>query len=157
MNREQLLTPFLDAFGNVLATMAMMECSAVGAARVKTDDCAAGTVTGLMDLTCPQLRLTLAISFSRPVLLDIMARLFGEDQPPSEEEMADLVGELTNMTTGGAKRTLAEAGYDFDLSVPEVLCGDQHRIEHPAGGTTLIQPLTTACGEIFLELNYVPA
>ncbi len=148
-----LIRPFVEAFGEVLSTMAMMECT-TGSPTVKESHQAQGDVTGIIGLTGNRLKASLAISFPRAVLVDIMTRLFGESPEEMDEQVSDLVGELTNMTTGGAKRLLAEAGYDFDMAVPAVISGEKHLIDHKASGTTLVTPVHTESGDIFLELCF---
>ncbi len=155
-NNEELINPFLESFSNVLATMAMMESSA-GVSTVKNDQQAAGEVSGIIGLAGNKVRASLAITFPKAVILEIMQRLFGEAQDTIDDQVNDLVGELTNMTTGGAKRLLADAGYDFDMSVPVVVSGTSHLINHQSPGTTLITPIRTENGDIFLEVCYEAA
>ncbi len=155
-NNEELIAPFLESFSNVLATMAMMESSA-GTPTVKDGQQASGDITGIIALAGNKVRASLAITFPKAVILEIMQRLFGETQDTIDDQVSDLVGELTNMTTGGAKRLLADAGYDFEMSVPVVVSGANHLIDHQAPGATLIAPIRTENGDIFLEICYAAA
>ncbi|MFQ5488699.1 MAG: chemotaxis protein CheX [Gammaproteobacteria bacterium] len=155
-HNEELIPPFLESFSNVLATMAMMESSA-GTPTVKNGQQAAGEVSGIIGLAGNKVRASLAITFPKAVILEIMQRLFGEAQDTIDDQVSDLVGELTNMTTGGAKRLLADAGYDFDMSVPVVVSGANHLVNHQSPGTTIITPIRTENGDIFLEICYETA
>lgn len=153
-NNKALIVPFLESFSNVLNTMVMME-SSTGPSSIKDSQLATGDVSGIMELAGNKISASLAITFPKVVILEIMQRLFGEALDTIDEQVSDLVGELTNMTTGGAKRLLADAGYDFEMSVPVVVSGTNHLIDHQPQGTTLITPIRTENGNIFLEICYV--
>ncbi len=58
--------------------------------------------------------------------------MLGERFESVDLDVINLVGEITNMVTGGAKRLLEEMGYDFDLATPVVITGKEQKITHVA-------------------------
>lgn len=60
----------------------------------------------------------MSITFDESLALEIMQNMLGERPNGLNEEVTDMVGEITNMVTGGAKRILAESGFDFDMATP---------------------------------------
>ena len=61
---------------------------------------------------------------------------------------------MTNMLVGGAKRILAERGYVFDMSIPEILSGKKHKIVHKYNGQTVILPFKLEKDPFYLEINF---
>jgi chemotaxis protein CheX len=65
-----------------------------------------------------------------------------------------MVGEITNMVTGGAKRILAESGFDFDMATPVVVSGKGHTIRHKCEGSIIIMPFASQWGNAFIEICF---
>ncbi|EEZ41983.1 chemotaxis protein CheX [Photobacterium damselae subsp. damselae CIP 102761] len=65
-----------------------------------------------------------------------------------------MVGEITNMVTGGAKRILADKGYDFDMATPAVVSGRGHTITHKCEGAVIIMPFESDYGRAFIEICF---
>lgn len=152
MNAE-LINPFLEALRHVLNTMAQLEVTS-GKPVVKPDDVAQGDVTGLIGMTGEQARGSLALTFSEQAILDISRRMLGEESQTIDATVTDLVGEITNMVTGGAKRLLADKGYHFNLAIPAVVSGKNHRIIHQTRGRKIVVPFTTEAGAIYVEICF---
>ncbi|MEW7977752.1 MAG: chemotaxis protein CheX [Candidatus Sedimenticola endophacoides] len=108
-------------------------------------------VTGLSG---KQAQGSLAISFPESVILDITRRMIGERQSQLNDTVTDMVGEITNIVSGGAKRALSEQGYDLDLAIPGVITGKGHEIRHPHSSKTILLPFTTEAGRFFVEINF---
>lgn len=147
------INPFLESLLNVLGTMAQVEAK-VGRPMIKKDDVASGDVTGVIGMTSAKVRGSLAITFSEAAILDIGKRMLGEESNGIDATVTDLVGEITNMVTGGAKRILAEQGYDFDLAIPAVVAGANHRVIHKSRGPKVIVPFSIASGDFFVEICF---
>ena len=85
----------------------------------------------------------MSITFDEGLALEIMENMLGERPNGLNEEVTDMVGEITNMVTGGAKRILAESGFDFDMATPIVVSGKGHTIRHKCEGAIIIMPFTS--------------
>ena len=83
-----------------------------------------------------------------------MKSMVGEGPDEINEEITDLVGEITNMVTGGAKRMLSEKGIEFDMATPMVVSGKNHTITHKADGPIVIIPLSSKHGKAFIEFSF---
>src|SRR5574344_348548 len=114
MNAE-FINPFLTSLTNVLSTMASLDLTP-GTPKLKKDDVARGDVSGLIGMIGPQTRGSLSITFDAKLALEVMERMLGEKPAAINEEVTDMVGEITNMVAGGAKRILGEKGYDFSMA-----------------------------------------
>jgi chemotaxis protein CheX len=73
---------------------------------------------------------------SRPMLTVLLMRM-GETEL-TEENMADLVGEVANTISGNARR---DFGKDFMISVPQVIAGDTDRVVTPDNARSFVIPI----------------
>jgi len=151
--KVEFINPFLDSIVNVLATMADVKATP-GKPQRKEDDTANGDVTGVIGMASDQVKGSLAITFTSEAIFDIARRMLGENVTEVNTTVTDLVGEITNMVTGGAKRALAEQGYDFDMAIPAVVAGKNHRITHKSSGMKLIIPFNIIAGKFFVEVCF---
>lgn len=151
--KVEFVNPFLEAILNVLRTMAMMEAKP-GKPQLKKSDIANGDVTGLIGMAGEQARGTLAITFTEPVILEITNRMLGENLTAIDETVTDMVGEITNMVTGGAKKLLSEKGYRFDMAIPSVVAGKGHVIHHKSKAPIINVPFSSEAGEFFIEICF---
>lgn len=153
MIKVEFVNPFLESILNVLSTMAMIEAKP-GRPSLKTSEVACGDVTGIIGMTGERARGTLAITFTEFVILEITKRMLGEEATSIDDTVIDLVGEITNMVTGGAKKLLSEEGYTFDMAIPSVVAGKSHTIRHKSKAPIIIVPFSTGAGEFYVEICF---
>jgi chemotaxis protein CheX len=149
----RLINPVLETMINVLSTMANVQPD-VGKPSLKKDEIAMGEVTGIMRMVSPQVRASLAITFTKPVIIDIVRRMLGEDIQEIDDTARDLTGEMANMVVGGAKNLFAAQGYEFDMSTPDILVGKDHTVHHQFSGKTILLPFTAESGQFFVEICF---
>lgn len=147
------INPFLESLLNVLKTMASMELKP-GKPNLKKDNIAKGDVSGLIGMVGPQTKGSLSITFEESLILEIMNNMLGERPSSVNEEVTDLVGEITNMVTGGAKNLLGDKGYDFEMATPIVVSGKDHTIAHKSDGQKIIMPFTSNYGNAYIEICF---
>jgi len=73
---------------------------------------------------------------SRPMLTVLLMRM-GETEL-TEENMADLVGEVANTISGNARR---DFGKDFMISVPQVVAGEPEKVATPDNVRSFVIPI----------------
>lgn len=151
--KEQFISSIQESIINVLVTMADMQPES-GKPSVKTSKNYHGDVTGIINLVSQQKTGSLAISFTKPVALEIAKRMLRMETDTIDEMVRDLVGEIANMMAGGAKAKLQEHGYDFELTFPSVIVEDERNIIHNNNASTVILPFVTESGEFFVELYF---
>ena len=152
MNVE-FINPFLSSLINVLSTMAQTQLKP-GKPRIKTDEKACGDVSGLIGMVGPQTRGSFSITFDEQLALTIMERMLGERPDSINEQVTDMVGEITNMVTGGAKNLLGQKGFDFDMATPIVVSGKDHTITHKSQGKKILMPFTCDAGNANIEVSF---
>lgn len=149
----KLINPVLEAMLEVLTVMAQLT-PAHDKPSLKKGDSAYGDVTGIMSMVGKQAKGSIAITFTEPVILDIARRMLKREFSQIDDSVADLVGEIANMVTGGSKARLEGKGYEFEMSLPTVVRGKHHRVEHKAKGPTVVIPFRVEQGEFFVEVCF---
>jgi len=125
-----------------------------GKPQLKSHDIAKGDVSGLIGMVGPKTKGSLSITFDEPLILEIMNKMLGEKPASINEEISDLVGEITNMVTGGAKNLLSDKGYDFNMATPVVVSGKNHTISHKSKGKKILMPFSHEHGMAFIEICF---
>ena len=150
---EKFVSPFVESIVNVLSTMAMLKAGP-GTSSFKENETAHGDVTGLISMTGEQAKGTFAVTFTEKVILEITKRMIGEEITGIDNTVIDMVGEITNMSSGGAKKLLSEKGYRFDMAIPAVIAGKDHVIKHKSKAPVIIVPFDTEAGKFFIEICF---
>lgn len=151
--KAEFVNPFLAGFVNVMETMASTSLKP-GKAKKKEDEVAKGDISGLIGMVGPQVKGSLSITFEKNLALTIMDRMLGESPDSLNAEVADMVGEITNMICGNAKRELSEKGYEFGMATPVIVTGHNHTIIHQVTGPKIILPFYSDEGLAHLEICF---
>ena len=147
------INPFLESLLNVLSTMAQTDASHATPS-IKNNSIAKGDVTGIIGMVGNKVIGSLSITFTKEAAIDITNKMLGEKLTEVDDTVTDLVGEITNMVTGGAKRILADAGHDFDMATPTVIAGKDHEIHHQCEGRIIQIPFKSEKGAFFVEISF---
>lgn len=151
--KVEFINPFLSSMLNVMSTMAQMELTPEKP-QLKESEISKGDVSGLIGMVSPETKGSLSITFEGPLALAAMKNMVGEAPDEVNEEITDLVGEITNMVTGGAKRLLSEKGIEFDMATPVVVSGKNHTIHHKSTGPVVIIALKGIQGKAYIEFSF---
>ncbi len=146
----QLVNPFINATMNVLTTMAFVKPSA-GKPYLKKDNIAKGDVTGVIGITGVA-NGTISVTFDQGSILQVVTNMFGEEINEIDKEVADAVGELTNMISGQARRELEAQGKHFQAAIPSVITGPNHTVTHITKGPKIAIPFTIEQGVFTIEV-----
>lgn len=149
MNVE-FINPFLSAAIEVLETMAFVEVKP-GKPFIKTDGKAQGDISGLIGITGSTTG-SMSLTFSRTCILKIVSSMLGENYNEINEDIKDAVGELTNMIAGAARNELGTMGLIFRTSLPMVVTGTCHEINHKCEFPIIAIPFDTDGGSFLIEV-----
>ncbi|PIE61958.1 MAG: chemotaxis protein CheX [Desulfobacterales bacterium] len=148
----KLINPFINATINVLETMAFMTVEP-GKPYLKKGNLAVGDVSGVIGLTGVA-NGTIAVTFEESCILLVVSNMLGEKMDSLNEDIADAVGELTNMISGQARKELEEVGKVFKAAIPSVITGKGHSIKHYVDGPKIAIPFKTKGGEFTIEVCF---
>ena len=118
---------------------------------LKKDNTAKGDVTGVIGVT-GEANGTVSITFEEASILQIVSSMFSEEITELNFEVADAVGELTNMVSGQARAKLEELGKIFHSATPTVITGKNHMIVHITDGPKIAVPFSTDAGGFTMEI-----
>jgi chemotaxis protein CheX len=148
--KAEFINPFLKATINVLSTMASMDPKP-GKPGIKEGETARGDITGITG----HAEGSMSVTFSEECALAIVRNMTGEDLTELNEDVADAVGELTNMISGDARSQLQKMGYSFTAAIPTIVRGKNHTVKHIAtGGSTVCIPFSTEHGYFWVEARF---
>lgn len=147
------VNPVLESLINVLATTTQIECKP-GRPSIKKDHLALGDISGVLHMDNESTHGSVAITFTKSLILEVFERMLKQKPTQIDVMVRDLTGEIANMVTGGAKKTLEDQGFEFNMSLPKVLGGRDHEIHHKAKGPTILLPFTTEFGDLFVEVCF---
>ena len=146
----KFINPFLDSTVNVLSTMAAVH-PIPGKPFLKQQEETCGDVSGIIGLT-GSARGSMAISFSTGSILQIVRNMLGEEHDSVDSDICDAVGELTNMVSGDARKRLEQEGLSITASLPTVVTGRDHVINHVLPGPSIIIPFDTEKGPFYVDV-----
>jgi len=126
----------------------------VGKPRLKDGKTALGNVTGVISMEGEHAKGSLAITFTKPVILELVKRMLREEKTEIDDMAKDLTGEISNMALGSAKSEFEQNGLDFTMTLPSVLSGKNHLIEHKYTGPTVLLPFSTDAGDFYVEICF---
>ena len=143
-----LVTTFLDATRNVLATMAGIDVQ-LGAPHEKEEPETTYDVSAIVGFS-GDVAGSVVVSFSRGTALAIVEAFAGIALDVDDLDFADAVGELGNMIAGNAKK---EFGCNASISVPSVVIGTGHTVARLRDVPCMIIPGACAAGQFAVEVN----
>lgn len=143
--------------GSVFETMLMMPASPTD--NLQPAELGGEHVTGCVGLAGESLTGSVYLHVSAPFAREAAVTMLG--LPPEEfvapSEVNDVVGEITNMLSGGLKSWLCDAGAVCKLTPPTVIRGQSYTVA-PKPGVQLLQigvDAGSSCGliEVHFKLN----
>ncbi len=149
------INPFINASIEVIKKFAGVN-SMPDKPFVKPHPVTGGDIKGFIGLNGHGISGYFIISFTRTFLNDTLAGLFNNKQSASDEELDDLVGELTNMITGSAKGELSKRGFFFDVAVPKITHAVPEIPQNLKDCPVIIVPFETKTGKFFIEAAIKP-
>ena len=95
---------------------------------------------------------SLALSFTEACILKVVSNMLSEEITAINSVIRDATGEITNMISGDARRTLQREGLHVSANIPSVVSGKDHLINHVLGGPSIIVPFNTAFGSFAVDI-----
>ncbi len=155
---NRLITPFMNAAARVFEMMLKTKVSNEPP-RIKKDSKLMGQITAFIGLS-GTLHGSASISFSGEFAQNAIAKMTGMQLEGGAENefVRDGVGEFINMIAGQAKTALAGSKYDFDISLPAIMWGDDMELFKQSGATTITVDFNVDDEYAFsLDVSYHPA
>jgi len=147
--RAEFINPFVSATQNVFQTMLETKLTR-GTLSLKQNSTPLHEVCGLIGLA-GKYHGMVVLSFGRETALQLAGKMLGNEVQELNAEVADAVGELTNMVAGNAKSQLGE--FQMSIGLPTVICGKSHSLSFPSCSPALLIPFESDLGPVCVEVG----
>jgi len=93
------------------------------------------------------------MAYPMETALKIVSAFIGEEVTELNDDVADAVGELTNIITGFAKKDLSDI--NISISLPSIVRGVNHMVDMPKEAPVMVVPFSGSCGEFVMEVSMI--
>jgi chemotaxis protein CheX len=149
--KVEYINPFLTAAISVFNTMLQVELVR-GEPFVKNGTQPNYEVSGLIGLS-GKAKGMVVLSLCREAAMSATGIMTGERCRDINSDVADAVGELTNMIAGAAKAQLEQL--NLSVSLPTVITGKTHCIDFPTKTMPICIPFDSIWGPVTVEVGLV--
>jgi chemotaxis protein CheX len=111
-----------------------------------------GQISGFVGIVSADSKWILSLSYDTAAAIKIYDSLFGEKKTDLDNDISDLIGEITNQVYGGAKLMLNQRGFSFEMALPTVVAGD-FRTHHHGAGATLSIPFSLKDSDSSIQVD----
>jgi chemotaxis protein CheX len=149
--KVEYINPFLSSAISVFNTMLGVALTR-GEPYLKKGNQPDHEISGIIGLS-GKAKGMVVLSLCREVAINATATMIGEQPSDINADVADAVGELTNMIAGAAKAQLEHL--KMSVSLPSVVTGKSHCIEFPKNTLPICIPFTCKWGSVAVEVGIV--
>lgn len=143
------INPFLRATVDVFKQTASIDLQR-GEIALKVNSVPSLDISGLISLTGIVGGLVV-VSVDQKVALKVAEAMLQEPFDTVNNDVIDLVGELTNMIAGKAKAGLAQ--FKMTLGLPTVVTGTNHEVRFPSDVQPISIPFTSDSGRVVVDVG----
>lgn len=148
----EYINPFLNAVDNAMKTMVGVSPER-DKPYLKENRSTTGDITGIIGFAEKRISGSVALSFPTKTILKIYELMMGDSVEEINDEVDDIVGELTNIVVGGAKKDFSELGLPFNISLPLVVSGKNHIIKHKHDNPVMVIPYSVEGNKFVMEIS----
>ena len=149
--KVELINPFIEQLVKVLETMGEFEPKH-DSPFLKQGSEAFSPYTGQIPINGIDAYGHLALSFKPETIHTIACKFIGEELSKDAPECVEILGELANMVSGGAKAKLADQGINLGLSSP-TFTDKAQVIDHPESLPVIVIPFNLNGLPFHLEVS----
>lgn len=147
-----LINPALKSITAVFSTLASTNLTSSPLKTKNKNEFVYGkSIAGVMNLVSNCAQASVVIIFPEQTILNLANKIMPETVERVDAVVIDLVGEITNIVSGGVKRTLENEGYLFDLSLPTIIMGNEYLVAYLPDAPIIAASFATPYGELTLE------
>jgi len=95
---------------------------------------------------------TIVVSLSLETALQVLNRMAGIEATEINREVADAVGELTNMIAGSAKCHMEKL--ELSISIPNLVSGKNHEVHYPSNVQPICISYESEIGPFAIEVGF---
>ncbi len=108
-------------------------------------------ISGVLDISCPYFKGTIAISFSKDVYNKFVSSIL-DDESALKTNLDDAASEMINIIYGKTKADLNSRGYSLNRAIPKVIKGKSHKITN-SNAPIIILPFQSNSGDFMIQIS----
>lgn len=144
------VNPVISATRNVFETM--LGCTPVRTAlSLKGHHGAEYDISAVIGIT-GKISGTIVVSLALETALQLLNRMLGIEATEINREVADAVGELTNMIAGSAKAQMEKL--QLSISIPNIVSGKNHAVHYPSNVHPICIAYKSEIGPFAIEVGF---
>lgn len=148
--KAEHINPFLKSTMETFSTMLNMKIRP-GKLFLRTQPQNAD-ISGVIGLS-GDIRGAVVMAYPASTAMKIVSSFIGEEVNSLNDDVADAVGELTNIITGFAKKDLQDL--HLSISLPSIVRGVNHMVDMPKDAPVMCIPFDGDSGPFFVEVSMV--
>ena len=141
--KAEYVNPFIKSIDNAMQTM--MNLVPEGSAPyIIKDSLASGDVSGVIGFADKNCQGAVALSFPTKTAIKVFNAMLSDNGKIATKitpEVQDAVGEPANIVADGARSEFSQTGITFNLAIPTVVLGKQHKIIRDVDIPTVVVPM----------------
>ncbi|MCF7811269.1 chemotaxis protein CheX [bacterium] len=151
MNVE-IINPFINAVISTFETMVGLK-PILKSPYVKNGSKTEDDITGVIGFTESSINGSVALSFPIRTALRVYNAMMGENKTEINQDVQDLIGELTNIVANDAKQSLAKMDMLFHVSIPTIIVGKDYSLRHQLSIPVIAVPFSIDKDSFTLEIS----
>jgi chemotaxis protein CheX len=148
--KAENVNPFLKSTIDTFATMLGMTIKP-GKVFLRSET-TNSDISGVIGLS-GDVRGAVVMGYPSATAMKIVSAFLGEEVNELNEDVADAIGELTNIITGFAKKDLSHL--NLSISLPSIVRGENHMVDMPKEAPVMCVPFSGECGSFIMEVSMV--
>jgi len=146
----QCVNPVITATKSVFETM--LGCTPVRSAlSLKEGTTSCYDISAVIGIT-GKASGTIVVSLKLQTALQVLNRMLGIEATEINREVADAVGELTNMIAGSAKCHMEKL--ELSISIPNIVSGKNHEVHYPSNVQPICISYDSEIGPFAIEVGF---
>jgi chemotaxis protein CheX len=151
--KAELVNPFIESVQEIFSTM-LGSSAKRGQVGLSDSDKSPGDLVALIGIS-GRATGNVALSLPTSTALGIVGALMGSPHEELNDEVIDGISEIVNMVGGGAKAKMNVDGETpMDLSLPNVISGDNYKVKYPKKTIWLEVPFDSEFGPFVVRITF---
>ena len=146
------IKPFINSVMNTMETMLNVTPDQ-SPPFLKNEKLTHADVSGVIGFGGKDISGSVVLSFPTETALNVYEKMMGEPAARISGDVQDVIGELTNIVVGGAKKTFSDDGFSFHISIPTVIVGKNHALGHKYDISAIVVPFKIDQNSFNMEIS----
>jgi chemotaxis protein CheX len=150
MTNEELMGPFIKSAQRTFSSMLGLDVQAENISVRENDDDSHASISGIVGLS-GDIQGVVVLEYPLATSLTMVSKFIGEEFTEIDDDVADAIGEITNIIAGYAKKDMF--GLNVSIGLPTVVEGSDYAVHLAKGTPVLCAAMTSAAGDFIIAVS----